>query len=64
MINFAIKPCRVKNVRKIFVKIKRVKKSLFRANIVKIGEFGCRVKNVRKKCGKMKRVKNSYLERI
>ena len=64
MINFAIKPCRVKNVRKIFVKIKRVKKSLFRANIVKIGELGRRVKNVGKKCGKMTGVKNSYLERI
>ena len=53
MINFPTKPCRVKNVRKIFVKIKRVKKSLFRANIVKIGEFGCRAKNVRKTFGKM-----------
>ena len=56
---FCYKAMSCKNVRKIFVKIKRVKKSLFRANIVKIGEFGCRVKNVRKKCAKMNGVKNS-----
>ena len=32
--------------------IKGVKNSIFRANIVKIGEFGRRVKNVRKNARK------------
>ena len=47
--------------------IKGVKNSIFRANIVKIGEFERRVKNVRKKIRENERglfLRTLYLERI